>query len=127
VHYEEDFAVTHSFDYFYFNDWIGCDMSVSVVFLIFLFGILIGAGAMALYADRRDLARRVSDLEKVNEKLRLANKSNLPFATAEEIENVLAGVVLLKNELMVKTTILENIEAHAKLARENKRAGESSI
>lgn len=58
-----------------------------------------------------------------NEKLKAANRKNLPYNTAEEIENLLAAVVLLKSDMEVKTTLLENIEAHAKLARENRRAG----
>lgn len=65
----------------------------------------------------------IQKLKDENEKLMQANRSHLPYNTAEELENVLAGIVVLRQDLDIKTTILDNIEAHAKMARENKRAG----
>lgn len=80
-------------------------------------------GIFSLYEMVRNLKRENDALKAENEKLKSANRKNLPYNTAEEIENLLAAVVLLKSDLEVKTTLVENIEAHAKLARENRRAG----
>lgn len=77
-------------------------------------------------ATKAECQAQKAECEKLkaeNEKLKSANRKNLPYNTAEEIENFLAAVVLLKSDMEVKTTLLENIEAHAKLARENRRAG----
>lgn len=87
--------------------------------------ILVMLSCFWLWERYQKLGREIEALKAENEKLKNANRKNLPYNTAEEIENLLAAVVLLKSDMEVKTTLLENIEAHAKLARENRRAGAS--
>lgn len=83
--------------------------------------VMLSGFALYLRFDRQ--RREIETLKAENEKLRSANRTHLPYNTAEEIEHLLAAVVLLKSDLEVKATLVENIEAHAKMARENRRAG----
>ena len=79
-----------------------------------------------LWEHYQKLTRENAALKAEIEKLKNASRRNLPYNTAEELENLLASVVVLKHDLEVRTMLVENIEAHAKLARENKRAGASA-
>ena len=99
-------------------------MSLPAVLIVFLFGVLIGIGVTALYADRRDLARRLSDLEAANRKLMDANRKHLPLNTMEDLEHAKAAWILAAQEIEDKRLIMENLGAWLDLARQNKRAGE---
>lgn len=85
--------------------------------------ILVMLSCFWLWEHFQKQAREIEALKAEIQKLRDANRKNLPYNTAEEIENLLAAVVLLKTDLEVKNHLVENIEAHAILARENKRSG----
>ena len=80
-------------------------------------------GGFGLYERDQRQKREVEALKAENQKLKDANRKNLPYNTAEELEHLLATIVVLEQDLDIKTTLLQNIKAHALLARENKRAG----
>ena len=97
--------------------------------LTFLGTVLVMLFGFVTYERVRDsfktLKAENEALKNENAKLKDASRRNLPYNTAEELENLLASVVVLKHDLEVRTMLVENIEAHAKLARENRRAGAS--
>lgn len=51
---------------------------------------------------------------------RLANARHLPYVTAEEIENSLAALWILRGELDFKTSLIDNAIAHMQAARGGK-------
>lgn len=69
------------------------------------------------------LSVEVESLRSENQKLMNANRKNLPYNTAEELEHLLATVIVLEKDIEIKSNLVGNIRAHAELARENKRAG----
>ncbi len=52
---------------------------------------------------------------------RVAPARHLPYQTAEEIENSLAALWVLKRELDFKTSLIENAIAHMQAARAGKK------
>ena len=96
-------------------------MSALFIALVFVLGLVIGCASTALYYQRRALEARVAELEKQNEKALAANRDHLPFKTAEEIENATAAFILLQHELDFKQSLMDNLGAHLRKARENKR------
>jgi hypothetical protein len=51
---------------------------------------------------------------------RLANARHLPYITAEEIENSLAAMWILRNELDIRVNLVDNAIAHMQAARGGK-------
>lgn len=85
--------------------------------------LLVGLCALLLLREYQRSEERLKSMERRIAKLERANKNNLPFRTAEEIEHAKAGLILLQNELDFKQSLVDNISAHLDMARENKRSG----
>ncbi len=90
---------------------------------VILATVLVMLGAFWLYERDQSQKRQIEALKKENVKLMDANRKNLPYNTAEELENLLATVIVLEKDIEIKSNLVGNIRAHAELARENRRAG----
>lgn len=98
-------------------------MSLSLISIIaFVFGVLAGAAITAMYKDRKTMEKRLSDLEDANRKLQSAQRQHLPYEKLEQLENLTAALVALRNDRDITDVMLENAFAWAHKLREDKRA-----
>jgi hypothetical protein len=77
--------------------------------LLLLFGVIAVFSAGYLYKEYRD---RMKALETRVKKLEEAGQKRINYSSLTEIEHAMSGLVVLREELNFKTSIVDNIIAH---------------
>lgn len=85
-------------------------MSYLLLVIAVFSGLLVGGGMVAMLYERRALLKRIEQLEQ-------ASKKRLPYQTAEELEHSLSALIVLKDELDFKVSLVDNAMAHLQKAR----------
>lgn len=90
-------------------------LQFSLVMLIFLAfaGILWGLRGL-----QKDVERHDGDIKELQDKAK--KPSSLPYQTRDELEHAMAALIILDSELDFKKSLVENVAAHIKNARNPK-------
>lgn len=96
-------------------------MSIPAELITFILGLAGGIAASALYFDRVLMGRRIAELEKQNQKMQDAQRKHLPYEKLEQLENMMAALVAMKNDRDIENKMLDNALEWARMVREDRR------
>lgn len=83
--------------------------------------LVAGWAAKHIYQMGQDMTARLIDAEKRISQLEQAQVKHMPYRTADEIENSIAAMLRLKNELDFKVELFDNALSHLQQARNPKK------
>lgn len=83
--------------------------------------LVAGWAAKHIYQMGQDMTARLVDAEKRIGQLEQAQVKHVPYRTADEIENSIAAMLRLKNELDFKVELFDNALSHLRQARNPKK------
>lgn len=83
---------------------------MALISIAVIIGVFIGGAVIGMYQAICNMEKRIAKLEE-------ANAKRMNYRSLEELEDMMAGIVLLENRTDMEKAVLENIRAHAERAR----------
>jgi hypothetical protein len=75
-----------------------------------IIAVLVGGAVVGMYQSISSMEKRIAKLEE-------ANVKRINYRSLDELENMMAGIVLLENKADFEKMVIDNIRAHAERAR----------